>query len=80
MKLKNTAYKLQKALCLKGRYIKINQTQYYSEEKQRMLTKYILKEKMFDEDSGKYKDFTLLETFRMIDVVNYFVQILNGGG
>jgi hypothetical protein len=35
---------------------------------------------MFDEDSGKYKDFTLLETFRMIDVVNYFVEILNGGG
>lgn len=80
MKLKNIAYKLQKALCLKGRYIKINQTQIYSEEKERMLTKYILKEKMFDEDSGKHKDFTLLETFRMIDVVNYFVEILNGGG
>ena len=45
-----------------------------------MLTKYILKEKMFDEDSGKHKDFTLLETFRMIDVVNYLVEQLNGGG
>ena len=79
MNLKGIAYKLQKALCLRGRYIKINQTQYYSEEKQRMLTKYVLKEKMLDEDSEKHKDFTLLETFRMIDVVNFLAEELGGG-
>lgn len=79
MKLKNIAYKLQKALCLKGRYIKINQTQIYSEEKERMLTKYVLKEKRVIDTQGKTKDITLIETFRMIDVVNYLVEQLNGG-
>ncbi len=79
MNLKGIAYKLQKALCLRGRYIKINQTQYYSAEKERMLTKYVLKEKKFDEEEGKEKNFTLLETFRMIDVVNYLAEELGGG-
>ena len=79
MNLKGIAYKLQKALCLRGRYIKINQTQYYSTEKERMLTKYSLKEKKFDEDEGKEKDFTLFESFRMIDVVNYLAGVLGGG-
>lgn len=78
MNLKGIAYKLQKALCLRGRYIKINQTQYYSAEKERMLTKYVIKEKKFDEE-GKEKNFTLLETFRMIDVVNYLAEELGGG-
>lgn len=79
MNLKGIAYKLQKALCLRGRYIKINQTQYYSAEKERMLTKYALKEKRVVDDDGKTKDVTLLETFRMIDVVNYLAEELGGG-
>lgn len=40
---------------------------------------FVLKEKMLDEDSGKHKDFTLLETFRMIDVVNFLAEELGGG-
>lgn len=39
----------------------------------------MLKEKMLDEDRGKHKDFTLLETFRMIDVVNFLAEELGGG-
>lgn len=79
MNLKGIAYKLQKALCLKGRYIRINQTQFYSPELQKMSTKFILKEKIIDEDEGKEKDFTLLETFKLIDVVNYLAEELGGG-
>ena len=45
-RLKSIVYKLQKALTLKGRYITINQTQFYSEQLNKMCTKYILKEKL----------------------------------
>lgn len=76
-KLKAIAYKLQKALTLKGKYITINQTQIYLEEPGRMCTKYVLKEKR--KINGKSKNITLLETFRMIDVVNFLVNALNGG-
>lgn len=79
MNLKGIAYKLQKALCLRGRYIKINQTQFYSEERGRMSTKFILKEKRVVDDDGNAKDVTLLETFRIIDIVNYLAEELGGG-
>lgn len=79
MNLKGIAYKLQKALCLRGRYIRINQIQFYSSERQKMSTKFILKERRVDEDDGEEKDFTLLEAFRMIDVVNYLADELGGG-
>lgn len=76
-KLKSIVYKLQKALTLKGRYITINQTQFYSEQLDKMCTKYILKEKQDIE--GETKNITLLETFRMIDIINFLADMLNGG-
>ena len=76
-KLKSIANKLQKALTMNGRYITINQNQFYSEKLEKMCTKYVLKEKM--EIDGKMKDMTLLETFRMVDVVNLLADLLNGG-
>ena len=76
-KLKSIANKLQKALTMNGRYITINQNQFYSEKLEKMCTKYVLKEKM--EIDGKTKDMTLLETFRMVDVVNFLADLLNGG-
>jgi hypothetical protein len=76
-KLKSIANKLQKALTMNGRYITINQNQFYSEKLEKMCTKYVLKEKM--EIDGKMKDMTLLETFRMVDVVNFLADLLNGG-
>lgn len=77
VKLKSIANKLQKALTVNGRYITINQNQFYSEKLEKMCTKYVLKEKM--EIDGKMKDMTLLETFRMVDVVNFLADLLNGG-
>ena len=76
-KLKSIANKLQKALTLNGRYITINQNQFYSEKLEKMCTKYVLKEKMEIDD--KMQNFTLLETFRMVDVVNFLADLLNGG-
>lgn len=77
VKLKSIVYKLQKALTLKGRYITINQTQFYSEQLDKMCTKYLLREKQ--EVDGEEKNVTLLETFRMIDIINFLADMLNGG-
>ena len=76
-KLKSIANKLQKALTMNGRYITINQNQFYSEKLEKMCTKYVLKEKMDIDD--KMQNVTLLETFRMVDVVNFLADLLNGG-
>lgn len=76
-KLKSIANKLQKALTMNGRYITINQNQFYSEKLEKMCTKYVLKERMEIDD--KMQNVTLLETFRMVDVVNFLADLLNGG-
>lgn len=76
--LKSIAYKLQKALMQKGRYITISQMQNYSNNIEAMVTIYVLREKRMVE--GKIKNVVLLETYKMIDVVNCLVNILNGGG
>lgn len=76
--LKSIAYKLQKALMQKGRYITISQMQNYSKNIEAMVTIYVVREKRMVE--GKIKNVVLLETYKMIDVVNYLVNILNGGG
>ena len=76
-KLKSIANKLQKALTMNGRYITINQNQFYSEKPEKMCTKYVLKEKMEIDD--KMQNVTLLETFRIVDVVNFLADLLNGG-
>ena len=76
-KLKSIANKLQKALAMNGRYITINQNQFYSEKLEKMCTKYVLKEKVEIDD--KMQNVTLFETFRMVDVVNFLSDLLNGG-
>ena len=76
-KLKSIANKLQKALTMNGRYITINQNQFYSDKLEKMCTKYVLKEKM--EIDEKMQNVTLLETFRLVDVVNFLADLLNGG-
>jgi len=82
MNLKTMAVKLQKALLMKGRKVKINQIQVYFEEEARMATKYIVIEnkEAFDKKSGKYKikDVVIDETYSMADVVK-LLAILYGG-
>ena len=67
--LRAIATKLQKALAMNGRYITINQVQIYSNQMQRICTKYILKE--LHQRGEKTKYFVVYDSFRMIDIVNY---------
>ena len=76
-KLKSIAQKLQTALTLQGRYITMNQTQIYSERLGKICTKYTLRERRHV--LGKQKNVTILETFRMVDVVTFLADALNGG-
>lgn len=70
MNMRRTMYKLQTALVQKGRYIRIDQRQFYAEEAGRMLTKYVIVE-------GKK---ILLETFRPADVVKLLADELKETG
>lgn len=70
MNLRKLMYKLQTALTRRGRYIRIEQRQFYAEEAGRMLTKYVIVE-------GKK---TLLETFRPADVVKLLADELKETG
>lgn len=78
MNLRRTMYKLQTALCQRGRYIKINQYQGYSEKAERMVTKFVLKERqtLF---GGKQKDVVILETTHLADVVMKLAELYGGG-
>lgn len=76
-KLKTIINKLQKALAMRGRYVMVNQNQFYFEEIDRICTKFVLTEKK--EVDGKIKNITLLESCKAIDVVYFLANMLNGG-
>ena len=75
--LRQLARKLKTALCKKGRYIKLNQHQSYSEKQERMVTKYVLQEKR-DLPNGQKKNVTILETYQLADVVKKLAEIYGG--
>lgn len=75
--LRQLARKLQTALCQKGRYIKLNQQQSYSEKQERMVTKYVLQETR-DFPNGKKKNVTITETYQLADVVQKLAAIYGG--
>ena len=74
MNLRRIANKLQLALCQKGKYIKINQYQSYSQKAERMVTKFVLVEKR-ETPTGKMKDFPILETYQMAEVVKELARM-----
>jgi hypothetical protein len=74
MNLRRIASKLQTALCMKGKHIKIDQYQSYSERAGRMVTKFVLKEKRIT-PTGKQKDFVILETYQLADVVKELARM-----
>lgn len=78
MNLHSTARKLQTALSARGRHIKINQYQSYSERAERMVTKLVVCEKRRIE--GKEKDVIICATYQMADVVKTLAALLNDGG
>lgn len=77
MNLRRLANKLQTALCQKGRHIRINQYQSYSERSERMVTKFVLTEKRMT-DTGAMKSVTILETYQMADVVKTLAELYGG--
>lgn len=72
--LRRTAFKLQTALCQKGRHIKINQRQTYSERQERMVTKYVLQETRKTDG----RTVTILETYQMAEVVKKLAALYGG--
>lgn len=78
MNIHATARKLQTALAVRGRHIKINQYQSYSERAERMVTKFVVCEKRKVED--KEKDVVICSSYKMADVVKSLAAILNDGG
>lgn len=75
--LRQTANKLQTALCHQGRYIKINQHQTYSQRSERMVTKFVVQE-IRETPNGKKKSFTILETYQLADVVKKLAALYGG--
>ncbi len=78
MNLHAIARKLQTALAIRGRHIKINQFQSYSERSERMVTKFVVCEKRKIED--KEKDVVICSSYKMADVVKSLAALLNDGG
>lgn len=76
--MRTLANKLQTALVMRGRKVKINQYQSWSDRQQRMVTKFVVYEKRLVDD--KHKNVTVLETYQMADVVKGLAALLNGSG
>lgn len=77
MNLYATARKLQRALLQRGRTIKINQSQIWFDETERMATKYTVLERQMV--NGKKKDSVLIESFRLEEIVKFLADLYKGG-
>lgn len=78
MNLHAAAKKLQTALCLQGRRVKINLFQSWSEKKKRMVTKFVVSERKTVD--GKTKDVAIMDTYQQSEVVKALAALLNSGG
>ena len=68
MNLRKTMYKLQTALNMSGRRVKINQYQSWSDLQKRMVTKFVIIE------DGE----TVLETYQTVEAVKTLANMLGG--
>lgn len=76
MNLHRLTNKLQTALLRKGIKIKINQHQRWSDRSERMVTKFVVQELRNVEGRDKYV--TILETYKMADIVKVLAGMMNG--
>lgn len=79
MNLGRTARRLQAALCQRGRRVKINQVQYYSETTGRMGTLYRVCESVYDDEQGKNVTVEYCSSPKMLDVVQTLHALYKGG-
>ena len=77
MNMQKLSRRLQMALCARGRHIKINQLQHYSDRQGRMVTKYVLSEKKMK--NNRPCSVEILSTYRMSEVIKALAQALRGG-
>lgn len=80
MNIKRLMYKLQTALCMRGEKIKIDQRQSWSEKNERMVTKYVIRQEVFDKKQQRMKYETILESYQAADVVKRLAALLEDGG
>lgn len=76
MNIKQTTNKLQKALIQRGYIYKINTYQFYSEQKNRMITGYRITQKQpYRKKNGEMsvKDVELLNSYSQVEVLKWFV-------
>lgn len=78
MNMQKLARKLQTALCVQDRKIRINQYQHYSDKRERMVTKYVLTEEKIIKD--KPKTVEVATVYQMSEVVKILAGLLEGGG
>lgn len=76
MNMRKLMYKLQTALWLRGDKVKINQFQTWSEQGQRMVTKYVLTATRKVGDAEK--TVTLLQTYKASEVVQKLAELYGG--
>ena len=79
MNLRRMVNKLQTALIAKGRYITVNQKQFYSDDIERVVTLYEVKESIVDENGATAKTIKILKTYSLVEVVETLAKIYGGG-
>ena len=78
MNARRVMNKLVLAINLRGRHVKINQVQKYSEQCGRMVTKYMVMEERFQPKTGKRRYVSVLESGQAAEVVQALADMLNG--
>ena len=79
MNLRRMVNKLQTALIAKGRYITVNQKQFYSDDIERVVTLYEVKETIVDENGANAKTIKVLKSYSLVEVVKTLAKIYGGG-
>lgn len=77
-KLNAVMKKLQRAILTKGLVVKMNTTQFYSADQNRMITMYILSTPVMERNKyGKWriKDYDILRTASAVDIVKCLQEI-----
>lgn len=79
MNINKIISRIQTALLAKGRKIRIDRMQYYSEKTERMASIYKVRESMYDEDEGKNVTLEHCSSPKQIDVLQTLLTLYKGG-
>ena len=77
MDLRALMTKLQRALCMRGRVVRLYTMQTYIEDTKRLATKYKLIETVEGENGKRHNDI-LIETYRANEVVKCLAAMMDG--